>query len=122
MTTKTFDRLRTQEDVRTLYIHQLAADAIKSMFGQCQKIKVAFGVGEEYGKAVLSLHHCLAALLGRGFSTEAYVTKENEFNGAGLSLFVQEGDAFVFGIVWFRDRSYDDTPKAGIAGEWSTHS
>ena len=120
MTTERFDELRTREDVRTLYIHEQAGLTITRMLERCELIKNTWGTGEEFTKAVTSLHHCLAALLRTGFSNEAYITKEND--DIGLSLYVQEGEAFVFGIVWFRNRSYDNTPLSGISGEWSTHS
>lgn len=116
MTTINVQELTSREDTRSIVVHDLAAETIKNMFAQCEKIKDTFGVGEEYAKAVTSLHHVLGALLRKGWGNAAYVTKEDD-----LSLYVQE-DGFVFGVIFFRDRKYDGTDKERIAGEWSTHS
>lgn len=120
--TKGFEDLRTRDDVRTLYIHDQAGETMRRMFAQVEKIKETFGPHAEYERAVTTLHQCLANLLRIGFSREAYVTKELDYDKNGLTLYIQEGDVFVFGIVWFRERMYDDTDRAGIAGSWSCHS
>jgi hypothetical protein len=134
--TKVFTHLTEREDVKGVWLHDLAADTIRAMFEHCEQMlsyddlyqfivpmdQAELAIFHEkcvehYHAAVRSLHHCLAQLLRKGFAAEAYVTKDGP-----LSLYVQEGDVFVFGIIFHRDRSYDDTPFAGRYGDWSCHS
>jgi len=111
----------TEEETRTLFVHDKAGEVITAMFLQCEKIKATYGPYDEYVKAITSLHWCLDKLMTRtGFGRKAWVTKEHD--DIGLSLFVQEEHGFVFGIVWSRDRSQDGTDREGIAGDWSCHS
>lgn len=107
----------TRDDVKAIYVHDRAMETIQAMIAHTEKIKVTFGLGKEYTTAALSLHHALFSLFRLGFARECLVTKDGD-----LSLYVQEGTAFVYGIVWFRDRAYDGTDKEGIAGDWSLHS
>lgn len=119
--TRPLAHLAEREDVDTLYVHRLGAETIHNMFVHVEKIKEAFGAGEEYAKAASSLGYCIDKLFQQGFAPEAYITKDS-VETPGKSLLVQCGDRFVFGIVWFRDRKYDGTPLEGIAGDWSAHS
>ncbi len=116
MTDTVFASAREQEDVKALYLHDKAGETIRAMFEHVEQIHTLCGE-REYRKAVSSLHHCLANMLRRSWSNEAMVTKDGN-----LGLLVQEGDRFVFGIVWFRDRSKDGTALEGVPGEWSCHS
>ena len=97
--TDRFPGLATQPDIRTLYISDQAADSIKKMFARCELIKDRLGVGTEYVEAVSSLHHCLTALLRKGFGAEAYVCRDMDFNSHGLNLIIQEGQGFMSGIT-----------------------
>ena len=119
--TKQYLQLVEQEDVKALFVHEKAIEAIGRMHDQVALIGRTFGENsQEYRDAAVSLMHCLWSLFRFGWGDQSYVTKER--GDDGLSLFVQAGPSFVYGIIWFRNRRDDGTSLAGIAGTWSTHS
>lgn len=111
--------LLNAEDWKTFYIHDKAMAEIGAMFTRVAQVKERFGAGsEEYQKMVDSLHACLSKVFTRtGFSRHMAITADGP-----LSLYCNENNAFVFGMVFFRDRAYDDTPDKPQPGDWSLHS
>lgn len=110
-------RLATDDSTKAVYVHDAAGETINAMLQHVEKIRQTYGPYDEYIKANTSLHHALGSLFRLGFARECHVCRDGD-----LSLVVQEGESFVFGIVFFRDRAYDGTDREGLAGEWSLHS
>jgi hypothetical protein len=111
--------LAIRDDVKTIAFHDLAMDEIRAMLEHTRKVGEIFGYDNKtYIDEVTSLHNCLSALFRVAWSRNSYVTKDSN-----LSLYVQEGDVFVFGMIFFRDRTYDNPPEGYVQpGTWSLHS
>jgi hypothetical protein len=109
--------LLAQDDVKAFFISHLAMEVIGEMFTHTRAVAEHFGTDSaEYRAQVDSLMHCLRAVLTRtGFGNRMSITKDGD-----LSLYCDEDRAFVFGMVWFRDRAHDDAPVQ--PGTWSLHS
>lgn len=119
MTTQDFSALLQRTDVKTIAVHDNALTAIHDMLVACEKVAQDHGFGSDVHRPMVeSLHKCLNSLFSKGFGNHSYVTKE-----ADLSLYVQDGDTFVYGIVFHRDRKWDNPPAGHQQpGTWSTHS
>lgn len=108
-----------RDDVKTIAYHDFALETIVNMIDHPAKVAATFGTdSEEYKEELKSLHDCLKALFRTGFSNQAYVTKDGD-----LSLYINEGGKFVFGMVFHRNRTYDNPPTGRTQpGTWSLHS
>lgn len=114
-----FTTLVEREDVKTVAYHDLALDEIREMFVACEGVASDHGFDSaEHIDMVRSLHKCLTNLFRVGFGRQAYITRDGN-----LSLLVQEGESFVFGMVFHRNRAWDNPPEGHYQpGTWSVHS
>ena len=108
------------EEHKTFFISDRAMTVIGDMFTRTREVGEVFGYDSKvYIDMATSLNHCLSQVLTRtGFGRRMTIAKDGE-----LSLFCNEDDAFVFGMVFFRDRTYDNPPAGKPQpGTWSLHS
>jgi hypothetical protein len=113
--------LLAEQDYKAFFIHKNAVDAIAAMFALTHSVGAAYGVeSTEYTRQLDSLLSCLTAIFGRaGFGRRMSIVLDTVLDG-GLSLHCNEDDAFVFGMVFHRDRSKEGADV--IPGTWSLHS
>lgn len=116
------EHLLADPDTKTFFISDKGMATIERMFDRVREVGTTFGYdSEEYRKTSDSLHHCLKTVLTRrGFGNRMSIVTDGP-----LSLYCNEDDAFVFGMVFHRDRRYDDPPAGrenAQPGEWSLHS
>lgn len=114
-----FTRLLTDPEVKTIHFSDRALETIKAMARHTEQVKACFG-GESkvYLDEVESFVRVVSQILSFGFAKNQHVTRDGE-----LSLLVNGGGVFVFGVVFFRDRKYDNPPEGQVQpGTWSCHS
>lgn len=109
--------LLEQQDYKAFFLHRQAVEVIDAMFVHTHRVGGAYGVDSaEYTEQVNSLIACLTAVFGRtGFGRRMSITRDGE-----LSLFCNEDGAYVFGMVFHRDRGKHGA--AVVPGTWSLHS
>lgn len=116
---KDFPALLERDDVKTIAVHDMALDEVRKMFVACEKVAADHGhASDEYRQMVTSLHKCLSALFTVGYGRHTYVTRDGD-----LSLYIQDGPMFVMGMVFHRNRLWDNPPEGHQQpGTWSLHS
>jgi hypothetical protein len=108
--------LGARADVKTVAIHQMAAEAIKAMIAHNAAVGTEYGYhSDEYREQVESFGYCIGQIFVKTFSNHAYVTLDGE-----MSLFINEGDIFCYGMIFHRNRALDGRPV--VPGTWSLHS
>jgi len=114
-----FADLLTDPDTKVCYIHQKALDTLQAMVNHSKTVGRTFGLqSPEYTAEASSLIAAVGQIFTFGFDRQQHVTRDGE-----LSLLVNEAGAFVFGVVFFPDRKYDNPPEGYVQpGTWSCHS
>jgi hypothetical protein len=114
-----FPALIERDDVKTLAVHDLALTEIQAMFDATNRVAATHGkTSDEYLNMVTSLNQCLGSLFRVGFGSKSYITRDGN-----LSLFVQDGDSFVFGMIFHPDHKWDNPPEGYVQpGTWTLHS
>jgi hypothetical protein len=111
------DDLLARDDVKAFFITHDAITVIDEMFRLTRAVANRYGAeSKEYTDQIETLSGCLRHIFGRpGLGRRMFITKEGE-----RSLFCNEDNALVFGMIFFRDRSKDGAEI--VPGTWSLHS
>lgn len=114
-----FKHLADDPEVKVFYIHEKALDTIEAMTLHTAQVRNIFGAeSPEYIEEASSLLQVMRQMFSFGFHRAQYVTRDGD-----LSLYVNEGDIFVFGVIFHRNRKYDNPPAGAVQpGSWSCHS
>jgi hypothetical protein len=109
--------LLARTDVKAFFLHHEALTVIAAMFAHTRAVATTYGTDSAaYAEQADSLANCLSAVFGRpAFGNAMSITKDGD-----LSLYCNEDGAFVFGMVFHRDRSADGAEV--VPGTWSLHS
>lgn len=109
--------LLARDDVKAFFITHDAIAVIDEMVRLTRAVAAHYGTGStEYTDQVESLLNCLRHIFGRtAFGQRMRITKDGE-----RSLFCNEDDRFVYGMIFFRDKSKDGAEV--VPGTWSLHS
>jgi hypothetical protein len=109
--------LLDRDDIKAFFISHPAMEVIAAMFTHTQQVATTYGRDStEHTRHADSLAHCLTAVLTRtGFGNRIVISKDGE-----LSLYCNEDNQFVFGMIFHPDRSTTDAAVA--PGTWSLHS
>lgn len=101
----TVHNIETDSGDRVLVISEKALQVLIRMFKQAQDVENAAISHERREKAVesrRSLTACIQMLLTSGMSGKAFVTDFDPGNPESLSLLINEGEVFQWGINWSR--------------------
>ena len=102
---------------KTLVWDERALEVLQAMRTRVDQVGTYFGErSPEYAKTAASLASALGNITMKGFADTARISRDGD-----LSLYVVEG-SFHYGVIFFRDRKYDNDPEVPAPGEWSFHS
>ena len=109
--------LLARTDVKAFFLHHEALAVIAAMFAHTRAVADAYGTDSAaYAEQADSLANCLSTVFGRrGWGNRVSITKDGD-----LSLYCDEDGAFVFGMVFHRDRGKEGAEV--VPGTWSLHS